>query len=172
MANKVEVAGFHGPLFFHKRTEELGKAFERAGIPCTVRPDIRSSIWEKFGVFVGLVGVESAARLPAGPVWDHPETRELMRGILLETGAVAKATGVELRTDYADYMMGMVDEHVPGTHKGSMLVDLQAGRRLELEAINGELVRLGREHGVPTPLSYAVYALLCPFANGTPEMPV
>ena len=34
------------------RTEELGKAFERAGIPCTVRPDIRSSIWEKFGAFV------------------------------------------------------------------------------------------------------------------------
>lgn len=92
-----------------------------------------------------------------------------MRGILLETGAVAKATGVELRTDYADFMMGMVDEHVPGTHRGSMLVDLEAGRRLELEAINGELVRLGKEHGVPTPLNFAIYALLSPYANGAPD---
>ena len=52
-----------------------------------------------------------------------------------------------------------------------MLVDLQAGKRLELEAINGEMVRLGREPGVPTPLNSTIYALLNPFANGTPPSP-
>ena len=52
-----------------------------------------------------------------------------------------------------------------------MLVDLLAGRRLEVEAINGELVRMGEEHGIPTPLNSAVYALLSPYVNGTPLTP-
>ena len=52
-----------------------------------------------------------------------------------------------------------------------MLVDLNAGKRLELDAINGALVRLGKEHGVPTPLNSTVYALLKPYVDGAPELP-
>ena len=156
---------------FSQRTEDLGKAIERAGIPCVVRTDIRSSIWEKFGAFVALVGPECAARLPAGPLLARPETRELMRGILQETAAVAKARGVQLKDSYVNDTMSLIDEHIPPTHVGSMLVDLDTGKRLELDAINGALVRLGKEHGVPTPLNSTVYALLKPYVDGAPELP-
>ena len=52
-----------------------------------------------------------------------------------------------------------------------MANDLNAGRRLELESLNGTVVRLGCEHGVPTPCNFAIYAALKPYANGAPELP-
>lgn len=156
---------------FSQRTEDLGKTLERAGIPCVVRSDIRSSIWIKFGGFLAIAGVESAAQLPAGPLLACPESRELIRGMLEETAAVAKATGVELKDSYVDDTMGLIDLHIPPTHMASMLVDLRAGRRLEVDSINGALVRLGKEHGVPTPLNFALYAVLKASADGAPDLP-
>jgi 2-dehydropantoate 2-reductase len=49
-----------------------------------------------------------------------------------------------------------------------MLNDVMAGRRLELEALNGTVVRLGRQLGIPTPLNSVVYAALKPYAEGLP----
>ena len=55
--------------------------------------------------------------------------------------------------------------------RGSLYHDLAGGRRLELEGLNGEVVRRGREHGVQTPLNFAVYAALRPYVGGTPDLP-
>jgi len=52
-----------------------------------------------------------------------------------------------------------------------MFYDLAVGKRLELESLNGTVVRLGQEHGIPTPLNFAVYAALKPYANGAPVLP-
>jgi 2-dehydropantoate 2-reductase len=52
--------------------------------------------------------------------------------------------------------------------RGSMYYDLAAGRRLELDVINGTVVRLGGEHGIPTPINSAIYAALKPYLNGQP----
>jgi 2-dehydropantoate 2-reductase len=52
--------------------------------------------------------------------------------------------------------------------RGSLYYDLAAGRRLEIETLNGTVVRLGREHRVPTPANFAVYAALKPYAGGPP----
>ena len=49
---------------------------------------------------------------------------------------------------------------------GSMAFDLLAGRRLEIEALNGTMVRLGQEHGMSLPFNYAIYAALKPYTNG------
>jgi 2-dehydropantoate 2-reductase len=49
-----------------------------------------------------------------------------------------------------------------------MAADMLDGRRLELESLNGAVVRLGRELGVATPLNFAVYAALKPYVNGAP----
>ncbi len=52
--------------------------------------------------------------------------------------------------------------------KGSMAFDLLAGRRLEIEALNGTMVRLGEEHNIPVPFNFAIYAALKPYTNGAP----
>lgn len=142
----------------------------RAGIPCTARKDIRPAIWEKFGAFVAIAGAESAARLPAGPLRAWPEVQELLRGMLEETVAVAEATGIKLRDGYVEDTLGRVNVFTP-THMASMYVDLLEGKRLEVDGINGALVRMGKEHGVPTPLNFALYALLKPYADGPPTIP-
>ena len=49
-----------------------------------------------------------------------------------------------------------------------MIQDLGAGKRLELEALHGHAVRLGERHGIPTPMLFAVYAALKPYADGSP----
>ena len=54
------------------------------------------------------------------------------------------------------------------TIRGSLYYDLAAGRRLEIETLNGTVVRLGRVRGVPTPANFAVYAALKPYAEGAP----
>ena len=56
----------------------------------------------------------------------------------------------------------------PPQYKPSLLVDLEHGRRLEIEAWNGALVRYGKAAGVPTPVNDVIYACLKPYANGTP----
>ena len=53
----------------------------------------------------------------------------------------------------------------------SMYYDLVGGKRLELESHNGTVVRLGTEHGVETPLNFAIYAALKPYVDGAPELP-
>ena len=55
--------------------------------------------------------------------------------------------------------------------RGSMYFDLVEGRRLELDAINGAVSRMGRELGVATPLNDTVYAALEPYAAGAPALP-
>ncbi|HMN30381.1 MAG TPA: ketopantoate reductase C-terminal domain-containing protein, partial [Caldilineaceae bacterium] len=57
-------------------------------------------------------------------------------------------------------------EGLPGSFKPSMLVDLEHGRRIEVEALNGTLSRLGREVRIPTPVNDFIYACLKPYANG------
>ena len=59
----------------------------------------------------------------------------------------------------------------PPTHRPSVYYDLIDGKRLELESLNGTVVRLGSEHGVDTPLNFAIYAALKPYVNGAPELP-
>jgi len=55
--------------------------------------------------------------------------------------------------------------------RGSMAQDLLEGRRLELETLNGTVVRLGRAREVAVPANWTIYAALRPFADGAPEVP-
>ncbi len=80
---------------------------------------------------------------------------------------VAKAVGVTLSDDFLDRTRELVAS-LPATHRPSMYYDLNEGKRLELESLNGTVVRLGREHGVDTPINFAIYAALKPFINGPP----
>jgi len=85
----------------------------------------------------------------------HPETRRLVRDLMIETEMVAGKLGIELPISIEQRMAGA--ERV-GTHKTSMLQDWEAGRPMELEAVVGAVVELGERLGVPMPSTRAVYA--------------
>jgi 2-dehydropantoate 2-reductase len=124
-------------------------------------------MWEKFILLAGTGGVLSLARLPLGPIRESKEMWRLFLGAIEEAEAVGRACGIAMASDILEKHTQMVLS-LPSSARSSMLQDLLAGRRLELDALTGAIVRLGRELGVPTPLNFAVYAGLEAYREGPP----
>ncbi len=102
--------------------------------------DGRVPIWEKFIFLVTLAGFTGAARLPIGPLWGDPEIREQFLEGCREVERVARAEGVSVRADVIDRINSYVDG-IPGTMRSSLLIDLSQGKRIEVEALQGSIVR-------------------------------
>jgi 2-dehydropantoate 2-reductase len=113
-----------------------------------------------------MAGVTAFYRAPIGEIRDDPERRARLEALLRETAAIGRAKGVALPEGLEEGSLGFLDK-LPPEMKSSMQLDLERGRRLELEWLNGEVVRLGVELGVPTPENAAVFEALKPFAMGS-----
>ena len=145
----------------------LLEACRRAGIDASLSDHIERAIWEKFVFIAGLSGMTSLTRMPTGPIRSDPVTREMLRDVMAEVAAVARARGIDLAPDIVDAQMQFIDTLPPGM-VASMLGDLTRGKRLEVEWLSGAVVRLGMEAKVPTPLNRAIYAALKLHADGAP----
>ncbi len=152
------------------RTEWLREVFQRAGIAAEVHPDIRVALWEKFIFICGLSGVTALTRLPIGSILASPEARALLQGTMEEVEAIAQAEGIPVPGGYTSRALAAMSGLEPWA-RGSLYYDLAAGYRLEIETLNGTVVRLGRKHTIPTPLNFAIYAALRPYAAGPPPSP-
>ena len=149
------------------RVQKIADVLNKAGISCQTPQDINVPLWEKFILLAGTGGVMALTRLFLAPIRENAEASAFFRGALSEALAVGRASGVPLDEDLVDRHWEML-LGLPGETHGSMLEDLNRGRRLEIDALNGTVVRLGRELGVPTPLNFAIYAGLKPYADGPP----
>jgi 2-dehydropantoate 2-reductase len=138
-----------------------------AGIDAHLVDDINITIWEKFILLASFSAITSLTRLSAGPVRDNPETWQLMQDATRETEAVARARGVNLVENVSETVTRF-QRKMPDTMKSSMLIDLENGRRLELEWLSGTVCRLGHKVGVETPIHCLVLAALSPFKAGNP----
>lgn len=151
------------------RTEHLRGVLQQAGIDGALMPDIQVDLWDKFVQACAIFGLDTLLRLPECTYLQYPETAELFRGLMQEAYDVGRARGVRLPEDTVERLYTRIValfERSPQFHS-SMYYDILAGRRLEIEAASGAVVRLGRASGVPTPLNFAIYAALKPFAAGT-----
>ena len=134
-------------------------AANRAGIDITVSSKIDLDRWQKFVFLVGLSGVTAATRKPLGAVLADEDTRAWFIDLMREVVAVGRANGVALTPEFLEDQIKFAHT-APYDFKASMLHDLEAGRRLELDWLAGKVVSLGRELGVPTPANEAVYKML------------
>ena len=145
------------------RLTELVEVFVNlAGVTAEIPDDIHKAMWEKFVFIVAVSGVGAVTRQPIGIVRSIPETRNLLLRAMEETVVVGQANGVNLGEDTATRIMESVVDRAPEGTIPSMQKDIIEGRRSELEAQNGAVVRLGREKGVPTPVNEFIYASLLP----------
>ena len=151
------------------RTERLRDVLQRAGITAEVHPDIRVVLWQKFLFICAFSGVTAVTRLPIGAILADSVTRGLFRGEVEEVEEVARADGIDLPADCVEQTLATAAAVEPWG-RGSLYHDLAVGRRLELESLNGEVVRRGREHGIETPLNFAIYAALRPYVDGPPVL--
>lgn len=146
------------------RCATIAQAITAAGIEAVVSPKIKERMWWKLAI-IGGAGVFSVVRGSKAQFWKIPETRDLIRQAVAEGVAVARAHGIALSPTLPDEIIAIGNGNPP-QYKPSMLVDLEHGRRLEIDALNGAIVRLGRAAGVPTPVNEVIYACLKPYANG------
>ena len=137
-----------------------------AGYGVEIPDDIRRALWEKFGMFCAMSGVTALTRQPIGVIRADADLRALFERAVREAVAVGRADGVTLAEDFVDKQLAFIDGLAPAA-TASMARDLVAGHRLELPWLSGAVVRLGRQHGVTTPIHDTIYAALKPYANGT-----
>jgi len=146
------------------RCAAIAEAITAAGIEPVVSTKIEERMWWKLAGVCG-AAVFALMRGNKGQVWHFAETPALVRQVVAEGVAVAQAQGIALSPNQPDETVAVFDG-VPPQYKPSMLVDLEQGRRLEIEAWNGAIVRYGKQAGVPTPVNDLIYACLKPYANG------
>jgi 2-dehydropantoate 2-reductase len=145
-----------------ERVKRLQEAFQGCrGLRVEVPEDITVAMWEKFLFITATGGVGAVTRAPFGGFRAVPETRSLLEAAMREVLAVGRARGVDLEEEAVGRSMAMIDGFEPhGT--SSMQRDIMAGRRSELDAWNGAVVRLGRRAGVDTPAHAHIHAALLP----------
>ncbi len=141
-----------------EEVERLADALNRSGMECIAMEDARGAQWTKLIFNAASNAMGALTRLPHGVACDHPEVRRLMSGIVTEGKAVAEALGITLDSDPEDLLdYGREKAYY---HPPSMLQDVLARRKTEIDALNGAIARLGREHGIPCPLNEACTALV------------
>jgi 2-dehydropantoate 2-reductase len=151
-----ELNGEHSP-----RAQAALDAFEGSGADVQLSDDIRTTLWTKFIFIAVAAGMGSLTRLPIGQYRTVPETRAMMVSLMSEVVAVAAASGTILQEDIVEKTMGFVDMAEPGI-KASMQLDVEAGRRSELDSLVGVISRKGRAEEIPTPTADMIMAVLLP----------
>lgn len=146
-----------------ERGQKLLHQCKKADIDAELSEDIARVLWDKFAFICAQAGMTAAVRLPIGEVRAVKESWEAFRSIVEEVCAVAAAEGVELPADTADRHMGFAEGLEP-TGYSSLYNDLTKGRRMELEALHGTILRRAQHHGISVPISKAIYAILKPWA--------
>lgn len=134
--------------------ETLARTFRDAHIPTLATDRIQAYLWSKILYNCSLNPAATLLGTHYGELLEHGETREILRRVVNEIYAVAAARGADMLTPTADaYLEILFGRLVPSTydHHPSMLQDIRAGRRTEIDAMNGAIVRYGREGGIATP---------------------
>jgi 2-dehydropantoate 2-reductase len=142
-------------------------AAKAAGLNITLSDNIERDRWHKFIFLSATSGATAVTRKPMGPILADPDIRAMFNNIMRETLAVGRAKGVALDASYVDERMAFADTNIPPTMKASMANDLDRGNRLELDWLAGQVSRLGKQYGVPTPVNDTIYAALKPYLMGS-----
>ncbi len=129
------------------RLQTLEAACRSAGIDCVLSPQIEVEVWRKFIFLAPFAGITCLARTTIGAVREDPLLWRKFIAMVEEATAVARASSVDLPAGEEEDRLELARK-LPTEMKSSMLHDLEAGRRLELDWLTGAVVRLGAERGV------------------------
>jgi 2-dehydropantoate 2-reductase len=145
------------------RVRSIVDVFQAGGVEAVATSDVRVAKWDKYVLLVAFSAVTASTQLTVGPIRVSHAASQMLRSIMTEAWQVGRALGVPLADDLVDRAHKLVldQDDDEGT---SLRHDLLTGHRMELEALQGTLSRLGRQTGIPTPWTDAAYAVLEPWA--------
>ncbi len=134
----------------------ISDAFKVAGFKAPVSMDIRSEIWLKVWGNLSFNPISALTHATLEDICLFPATRELAGSMMREAQTIGEKLGVQFKVSLDKRIAGA---QAVGQHKTSMLQDVEMGRPLELQALVGSIIELGRITHTPTPTIDAVHAL-------------
>ncbi|HEX7593072.1 MAG TPA: 2-dehydropantoate 2-reductase [Anaerolineae bacterium] len=141
------------------RVEQIVAAFKRTGIDASAAADGRVPLWHKFVFIASTSGLASLARTAPYDLFQLPAARATLRAAMQEVDAVGRAHGIAMDADIVDRQYQMALNLKSGI-KPSMQLDVEQGKRLEIDALNGAVVRLAAAKGLATPVHQTIYVAL------------
>ncbi len=149
------------------RCEAFRDALVQAGCMGEIADNIRHDLWAKFIMQATFASITALTRLNIGPLRDSSEATQLIKDACAETDRVGRAVMPDLPKDLPAAAWAILSQ-LPDTTHASMLDDLNRGNRIENRYLSGDVVRLGAEHGVETPIHSVFARALAPYEGGAP----
>jgi len=146
-----------------QRAKRLLAQCEQAGFAAELSASIKTVLWAKLTFICAQAGLTAAVRLPIGEIRTADAAWAAFSRLVAEVSAVAEADGNPVPLAAQERALALAQSIEPGSFS-SLHDDLVAGRRMELEALHGFIVRRAARHGLAVPTSEAVYAILQPWA--------
>ncbi|MBX2882330.1 MAG: ketopantoate reductase family protein [Granulosicoccus sp.] len=141
------------------KVKAVQQAFDQASIRYETPADMMRTMWWKFMVNVGINQASAVMGAPYKVFQKSKYAQELKESLMREVVALAEAKGVNLTlTDIKDWYA--ILNKIGPDGKTSMLQDIEAGRKTEVDIFAGSVIRLGKELGIPTPVNTAVYQII------------
>jgi 2-dehydropantoate 2-reductase len=147
------------------RVDRLAALANAAGIDTVLSLDIRLEIWRKFLLLAPMAALSAMTRVPLARIREQEDTWRLAEEGMREVVAVANAQGVRLADEDIRQTLAFV-KTMPPTWRASLTVDLEQGRRLEIDWLSGTVCRLGQAAGIATPFHRVALGALKPHAAG------
>ncbi|HHZ02903.1 MAG TPA: ketopantoate reductase family protein [Tissierellia bacterium] len=135
------------------------ECFNEAGIENIVFPDMIRMIWKKFMLNVGVNQVTAVTRAPYGKVTHVKTNLVLFREAMKEVLAIAKAQNIDLREEDVEEFVTLMSNFSP-MGKTSMLQDIEAKRKTEVDYFAGTVIEMGNKLNIPTPVNFVLYNII------------
>jgi 2-dehydropantoate 2-reductase len=142
------------------RITHIADVFNAAGLRTTVSHNIMGTIWDKLFINVATGALSGITRLAYGDLYQMPQLQAVAVAAVSEAMAVAKAMGVRTSITEPVKAWRTAGAGLPPEFKPSILQTLERGVRSEIDFINGAVVKLGAQHGVPTPVNATLLACI------------
>jgi 2-dehydropantoate 2-reductase len=142
-----------------ERVRRVQELFDRAEIPWETPEDMIRTLWWKFMINVGVNQSSAVLRAPYGVFQRSQEARDLMEAAMWEVIAVAERAGVSLNGQDTENWKTVLFTLGP-EGKTSMLQDIEAGRKTEVEIFSGRVLELGETYDVPVPVNRVLFQIL------------
>lgn len=153
------LAGAEQEASAHARLETLRALLEQAGVPCGVSSDVRVDLWTKLAANCAYNAISALSAQRYGRLVADEGIRRVMDLVTDEIAAVAAADGIRVSREGLGHAVAAIAEVMPQA-LSSTAQDIQAGRRTEIDDLNGFVVRRGDALGVPTPVNRTLQALV------------
>jgi 2-dehydropantoate 2-reductase len=138
------------------KVNDTAEFFEKTGVPHIVDSDMKKRMWGKFMLNVGVNQTVAVYESGYGEIQHEGPARDLMISAMREVMALSEKEGVFLTEDDLNYWLDVLKPLNPA-NKPSMRQDLEAKRCSEVELFSGTVLKLGRKHGIPTPVNKLLY---------------